>query len=243
MRGRHFLQCRMSKLKIIGALVVSTVIGMLLAFYFCANDIYNPFHNVFKKGSGHGVLSHTDVLYIQKHDTIPSVFVREIKGKTIYIPTQATQDQKTTIPTISVSPCPETAPFLIDDTIPWQTYDVVKLPNDSSVHHSDSGFYFVKFTVFPDYRSIKDFSFSGTPLHPIYYSTTERIIINPEAKIDYFAGVGYRLNQPTLTIAAGARLPGQLLPLIHPKQISIDANAEFFFDYKFTAAVHLYYHF
>lgn len=242
----------MNKLKIFVTVVVALAVGMVAAFYLCANDIYNPFHSLFEKGSGHGVGS-TDIHFEQKDIQVAPVRVETIRGVDL-TETQTESLNRSQrddvirnrtggVVTIPLSPCPTFIPYAINDTIPWRIADIVKLPNDSSVLWNDSGSYFLKAIIDPEFRTVRDLEFYSTPIHPVYYSTTNRVIITPEKAIDYYAGVANKINANTFGLSIGATFPSELLPIIHPKNLTLDFNADYFFNNSFAAVLHLYYHF
>lgn len=150
--------------------IAVSIASALLAFFVCAEFNINPF------GGVHGVGS-TDTVYIPKTITveIPSVSAPVLHGKPL---TEVQKVSLTRSRLISVNdidtvyydssksssePC---SPFAIDTSLQWNTSERITLP-DTSFVAKDSGVYNFKFIVDCLFGRVVDFSFDGTPLHPI----------------------------------------------------------------------------
>ena len=154
--------------------IAVAIASSLLAFFVCANYNINPFGGVHGEGS-------TDTVYIPKTITveIPSVTAPVLHGKPL------TESQKISLHSSRFNsrsgelntydvkktdtvyrentPCPS---FAIDTSLRWATSQQITLP-DTSFVAKDSGSYSFKFIVYCLFGRVVDFSFDGTPLHPV----------------------------------------------------------------------------
>jgi hypothetical protein len=151
--------------------VISLLVGMLIAFFFCSQWNFNPL------GGEHILSLRPDTAFLERRIEVPVPVIEKerIEGSDLTpIQRQRIVMMRDTITEFIPTGCPDGS-YAINDSLRWYQQYIVADPQHGQHTVSDSGWAYVSYIADCIGRRSIDTKIRITPLHPVIF---ERVITN-----------------------------------------------------------------